>query len=200
MTVLTILPTSDVTKEWSRSTGTNSYTLVDDNHVTTDYIYGPTGAEATKTERYGMADHTAEAGTISNVRVVGYCKRVQQGAETNAWIKLGVKIGATDYGLTQQTLTTSYIDYYQNFAVNPATTNAWSWAEVDALIGVIAGHIYYTDVENSSQPFCASFWIEVTYTSGWANITQVKGIASASIAEKKGIAVASISQCKGIAV
>src|SRR4030043_35807 len=81
-------------------------------------------------DRYTLVDHTAESGAISNVTIKAVC-------QGTGYVKLGVKIGARDYGLTQQALTGSPVTYSQSFDTNPATSVAWTWSDIDALIAVV---------------------------------------------------------------
>ncbi len=202
MSTLTIYPTSDGDSLLLLTypvTPTTHYTKIDETVTDdTDYNYYYGGAGTFFTDRYGLTDHTTEAGTISNVTVYGRAKTTYVGTQSN--IKLGVRISSASYGLTNQSLTTSYATYSQSFNTYPVDSTTWTWAEVDALIAelqlsasTVSKVAYYS--------YCPQLWVVITYTpSGWTHISTVKGIAAASIATKKGIAVANIATIKGIAV
>jgi len=153
---LTIRPTSDVTTELTTypASPTTHYTKVDE--VTLDATdYNSTTSTTYLTDRYGLADHTTELGTITNVTVNAFCKR---GGGNSGNIKLGVYIGSTDYGMTEQTLAADGgSTKSQSFNTYPVDSSAWTWTEVDALVAT-------GSIKTNGTAYIYQLWAVVTYT------------------------------------
>jgi hypothetical protein len=163
---LTIRPTGDNgTQELVPIPTGDHWSTVDEvTEDTADHV--KTTSTTYVTDRYDLADHTTESGAISNVTVSAYCIRA---AGNNGYIKLGVRIGSTDYGMIEQTLATSPAGgtvKSQSFDLNPATTAAWTWAEIDALIAVVSMH-------SNGTAYTYQLWVTVTYgTAHWDKVDE----------------------------
>lgn len=116
----------------------------------TSYVYTATLGEY---ERLGLADHTTETGTITNVRVYWRIK-----GDSGTTLRRYVYISTTTYA-SDVTLTTSYVDSYNDWAVNPEDSQAWEWTDIDALtVGARSDPAGLSDNQYWSEA-----WVEVTY-------------------------------------
>ena len=170
MSVLTLRPNSDSTPlQQNPSTSGSHYVLIDEvTKDEADYInlIGLSEGNAI-TDIYGFPDHTTESGTINSVTIKAYCKYVLTGTCTNnATFNPAVKIGSTVYYGGAQNLTNTTALYSYTWTTNPATTSAWSWTEIDALLAGDALKNGYTDKDNWRRPYNYQLWVEVDYTAG----------------------------------
>jgi len=142
---------------------------------------------------YNLPAHSVGSGTINSITIYFRISNTRSGVY--AYAKPSQKSGTTVTDGTQQAQAgTSFGTKSQTYTVNPATGSAYTWDEIDALqigLQLKTGGFY---------GLCTQVYVVVDYTAGWANISHIKGIASASISHKKGVAVASISHVKGVAV
>lgn len=149
---LILRPNSDGTK----TAWTGNYLAVDEEIQDGDssYVYTTTkNAE----ESYNLQDHATQSGNISKVRVVVYGR--QTGSEGT---KLGIITGGTTYKSDVKTFTSSYAMYYYDWTINPRTSQAWAWADIDALqayIQAVANGPWTTTEQRVTQVY-----VEVTYT------------------------------------
>lgn len=126
--VVSLLPTGDDTINWSRSTGANSYELVDENDINqdTDYVY----TTSTTSDLYTMADLSGTP-TIKGVEVVSTAKRDSSGS---ANLRNIIKVsGTTSTGATTA-LGTDYGPVRHVFENPPGSTAAWSYTDVNSLL------------------------------------------------------------------
>jgi hypothetical protein len=155
MALLTIRPNGDSgTQELTPYPSSNHFENVDEvSEETADF--NEWADTSWKYDRYTLQDHTTETGTITNVTVRVRVKKLLD-MLSDGYIKLGVKIGSTDYGLTQQTPTTSDATYLQSFDKYPVDDSDWTWARVDALIAVLGLH-------GGDWPRCYQLQVDVTH-------------------------------------
>ncbi len=124
------------------------------------YVYGTgTGSE---TDEYDLTDHSEGEGPINSVtvyfRFAGY---EDGGTQYTVRARAVLRVNATDYpgshaSQTGQTFTTSSYTW----AANPATNQAWTWDDIDALQ---AGVTLWADDSNASA-FCTQVYVAVDYT------------------------------------
>ena len=70
-----------------------------------------------------------------------------------------VYLGGTQYPGTAQTLTSAYSNYNHQWATNPNTGSAWTWAEITNLQAGLS-----IRGQNSNFPaYCTQIWVEVAY-------------------------------------
>jgi len=108
-------------------------------------------------DTYALVNHNEGHGDITKVTV--YFRIMRTDNTTGGQAKAVIRTYATDYEGSVQELTTSYLDYIQEWTLNPNTSDNWTWSEVDALeAGVslrkegIAGEVR-----------CTQVYVEVTY-------------------------------------
>lgn len=127
--IFTNMPTGDsgTNKQWSRSTGTNNYPLVDEANQNgdTDYVYDSTVGDI-DTYTFGAISPTGGIAAVA----VNLCARKDDAGTRQ--IAEETRQSSTEYTGTTKTLTSSYT-FYQNIReVDPATALAWTGSGVNA--------------------------------------------------------------------
>lgn len=159
----------------SRSTGSYNYACVDEaTYDNADYCY-VSSAASPRRDHYDLPDHSTENSPISKVTVKAKSKYAASGGGSDSGsITLSLRVSSADYDDSGHSLTTSEADYSHDWTTNPATGNAWTWSEIDALIAgnVLAAAGSRTDNSDPKNPFTYytnsydfQFWVEVTYTA-----------------------------------
>jgi hypothetical protein len=124
--VKTILPDgAGNSTDFTPSAGSN-FQNVDEASTDGDTTYNSetaTGDHDTYT--YGSVGFT---GTVLGVQTNLLVRSAGVGGET---IRPKIRIGSTDYNGTSVAITTSYLDYLEIFGLSPATSSAWTIAEID---------------------------------------------------------------------
>jgi hypothetical protein len=130
MTDLIIRPNGDDTAGWIPSTGIDNYAMVDESSAddNSTYVYGESGSDL-----YDLENHTSESGVISNVRIT-YRGQNYNAIFCTAYAK--IEIDSSQYiEPTGNSLPLgSYGTFYYDWAQNPKTSSAWTWANIDDLI------------------------------------------------------------------
>jgi len=127
----------------------------------TDYVYHIT-TNTWKYDLYGLPNHTAESGTINKVTIyVRHKWFTTAGNKARTIIKThGVLYRGPDVSLTA-----AYVLSSKQYANNPNTSSAWTWAEVDALTAGWDGYAWWNPVlKILSRPRCTQVYVEVDYT------------------------------------
>lgn len=128
--VSSIYPNSDgANLDWTPSTGTTHYTLVNENPPTDDtgYVYTATVGNR---DSYGYQDLPTAGGAILAVAPTLYARKDDAGSRTITDV---VRIGSTNYdGASSQSLTTGYVFDQFIHTVDPSTAVAWTVAAVNA--------------------------------------------------------------------
>jgi len=97
--------------------------------------------------------------TITNVRVTARMKMVVM-FPAEAVVNIGLNIRGERHGAEMdETLTDSYADYYEDWATNPATKQAWTKEEIESLQSSIK--LKVLDVDSVR---CTQIYIMVSYT------------------------------------
>jgi len=163
MSVLTLRPNADGHKGLDTSTGTDHYALIDEETLSeTDYV--KSGNLSALYDDYGFPNHSSESGTINSLTIKVYCKKVIKGTDTNTVsIRPLVTIGGTKYYGDAQNPATSTTLYSKAWTVNPATSSAWSWTNIDDLIAGLEIDADYIDKNNYITIYCYQLWVEVDY-------------------------------------
>ena len=185
--ILTIRPTGagDSTQN-SKSGADTNWECCDDTGEgdgNSTYVQAPTNAVWTL-DLYALANHTIEAGAITNVRVLARCKRIDSvltGGQYRTAMKIG---GTTDYGTAGNA--TSYTLVYKDYAVNPDDSAAWEWTDIDNLQ---AGCSLYLDQPAKDYSFgrCTQDYVEVTFTPAGGE-TYTRTYTADALFKKLGIA------------
>jgi carbonic anhydrase/acetyltransferase-like protein (isoleucine patch superfamily) len=159
-TTVTRVPTSDSAVAWTKSSGGSNYALVDDPVGTpddSDYTYTGT---VNYIDRFGYTAFAVPNGATNiSVSVISRAYRLLPGDKLRCLIYIGstVYLGPADISLGG-----TFVDYTQTWSVNPSTTNAWTYSEVNAiggfgykLVAMFSGSISYV----------SQCYISVTYTA-----------------------------------
>jgi len=127
----------------------------DDNGT---YVYQTTTSYLR--DLYAIPNHTSESGTINSITVYF---RVATGNEGYGYYaKPSIKSDSTvTDGTSYSSSSATYATYSQTWTTNPADSQPWEWADIDALqIGV---QIRQTTAGKSAR--CTQVYVEVDYTS-----------------------------------
>jgi len=168
MATVTLRPNADgFLTEWSvyPSTPTTHYDKVDEETPDEDstYIY----ITAIGKDYWNIED-PGVAGVISNVRVY---VRARKTTATLTRITIRIYTYSTEYYSGTIDLTTSYVNYYFDWATNPKTGSAWTWTEITNLqIGVRCASSDTLEAR-VTQAYCV-----VTYTAGVAHTQEISEI------------------------
>lgn len=119
--------TSDDSLNWTPSTGSNGYSILDNNPpTTTQYI---TAADTSVPAYIGnLGDLPADVSTIKSVKVSSYAKAL---SAADANIQLGIKSGGSTGLGTNTVVGTTAAFYTKEFLTDPATSAAWTKSGVD---------------------------------------------------------------------
>jgi hypothetical protein len=104
-------------------------------------------------------ENTSLSGTINWVKV--WVRAENAYGITGSYAKTALKTGGTVYESSEVALTTSYTDYYIQYATNPKTGGSWTWDDINNLqagVSLKAGGGYH------QSPFCTQVYVEVNYT------------------------------------
>ena len=120
---------------------------------------GDQGANPQPLERdlYGCEDHTSETGVINSVTVFAYANR----NTATTYYRLSIRTNSVSYNSSEIPLTggAQFIQISNTWAVNPQTSSAWTWTEIDAMeIGCTL------QKQSSSSPYITQVYVEVDYT------------------------------------
>jgi hypothetical protein len=111
---------------------------VDEETSDDDSTYVSSNSTAWQKDLYSVNDHSTQTagGTINYVRVYAVF-RAETGNITQASACVLLKTNGVSDNATEVTVTTSYAEYSSQWDLNPQTSLAWTWDEIDALqIGV----------------------------------------------------------------
>lgn len=177
MSVLILRPNADTeTIRQIPSTGETHYNLIDEetkdeaDYLKTDDING-------RTDIYGFPNHSSETESINSVTVKCYAKYILTGTTSNTVsIDPLVSIGGTTYLSGAQTVSNSVTLYSYTWSLNPNTSEAWTWTQIDALLAgdkIIGG---YVDKNNTKFVYCYQLWVEVAYGEAAAGTLPLKNV------------------------
>lgn len=124
-----LLPTSDgATEEWDRSTGSDSFALLDEAtpNGDTDYIESDVDNERTL---LGMGDLPAGADSIFAVQLSSYARKGDAGA---AEFRQGIRSDSSDGAGSDKVLAETYAVYLDVIELDPDGSVAWTPSAVNA--------------------------------------------------------------------
>lgn len=128
--VYELIATSDVSLNWTPSTGTTGYNLIDEAppNDDTDYIYAVSPAPSPAL--FGLSNLPADVTSIKGLYTVVRSKKTD-GGDGN--LRVGLKSGATTGLGTDRPVTTTYAYWTDMFELDPNTSGSWSPSTVDAV-------------------------------------------------------------------
>lgn len=180
MSTLTLRPNAASWTEQTRLGGTNNYECIDEATLDeSDYCYcsGSSSSTPTLVDFYDLPDHSTESETINSVTVKAYAKKIITGTDANnVTIRMAIRIGDTRYFGSANNLTTSTALYSHTYSVNPATSSAWSWTDVDNLRVGDELTSHYTDKNNFASSYCYQLWVEVAYGEAATGTQPLKNV------------------------
>ena len=112
-----------------------------------------------KRDLYNLPAHSEGSGTINFIKV--YFRTHKYSVAGTGYAKPSIKSNSTVTDGTEVEQTTTWTTYSQQWNTNPADSQPWEWADIDALqIGVsIKG-------DGSIYSRCTQVYVEVDYTAG----------------------------------
>ena len=125
----------------------------------TTYLTQTPTADAT--DLYAMGDSAVGTGTINKVTI--YLRVMTTNEFGSGKVRTRIKTGGSEFESGDLEYTSAEGWHYETFehAVNPDTTNAWEWAEIDALqVGL---HAYYFETKGFQIGTCSEVYFEVDY-------------------------------------
>lgn len=100
--------------------------------------------DAWRTDLYNIPNHTTETGIISKIVIFAVMRWFKYN-EVPPEAKIGLRTNATNYWGDSFTITdNSYNVFSEEWTINPNTSVAWTWSDIDAL--EIGWQSYSTDV------------------------------------------------------
>ena len=166
MATLILRPNAASVTAQTSTGGNNNYECIDEVTLSeTDYCY-VSGSSSSNTllDIYGFPDHSTETETINSVTIKGYAKKIIKGTDANnVTFRTAISIGGTDYHGSYNNLTTSTALYSHVYSVNPATSSAWTWTNIDNLLAGDEMTSNSIDKYNYVSSYCYQLWAEVDY-------------------------------------
>ena len=109
-----------------------------------------------KRDLFNLSAHSQGSGTINKVTVYAESRR----GASSGYMKIALKSGTTTVEGNEISLLSSYTLHGKEWALNPDTSLAWTWADIDALqIGVAL-----RGFSSSYWGRCTQLYVEVDYT------------------------------------
>jgi len=133
----------------------SNYDKVDETTSDGDSTYVYTYSTSTQQDSYTFTD-TSATGTINSVTIYIVARATSSGTASTI-----VRISGTPYYGSSNTLTTSYASYSTSYTLNPATSIAWTWSDVNSLD---AGVRLATTGGYGSTARCTQVYVVVNYT------------------------------------
>ena len=129
---------------------------------------------------YNIEDSGAGTGDINKVTVYARCVHMG-GTPNQASLKIAIKTGGTAFEGSEETLTGSWVNYSKEWATNPDTGLAWTWAEINSLqAGLAMRNINTADGAGSSSN-CTQVWVEVDYNPAKSSSDSGSGLEGAPV-------------------
>lgn len=123
-------PSSDVTAQFTRSTGASNYLCVDEGAQNSDTDYVSSDGTIGLRDLYGVTDLPYTPSSIRCVRIKEYHRNAGGGAP---YVKSLLKSGATESFGTAAPAGTGYTQTNRTLLVDPNTGSPWTAAAVNAL-------------------------------------------------------------------
>jgi len=127
-----------------------------DEETTDEFgTYLLTWTEAWLRDLYNLPAHSEGSGTINSIKIYFRARYT----DTGGYAKPSLKSDSTVTDGTEVELIDGWVTYSQQWNTNPADSEAWEWADIDALqIGVSLNKKPLGDA------VCTQLYVEVDYT------------------------------------
>lgn len=134
----------------------SNWQCVDETSSDDDATRVKRGSNSYLTDVYALENPADTSCPVTSVTV--YCRARKH--HTLGAVKPTVYVSGTEYNGSEQSVTTSYADYHQEWTTNPATSLAWTWQEVINLEAGLA-----LKGQNAGKPgYCTQVWVVVAYS------------------------------------
>lgn len=165
---LTLYPNGDTSqKNFTPSSGTNNFAMVDELYVDTGVTYNAWGTSKVKGAdllELQNSSLTGNIGIINNITVYAWWFNYIVISGGTGYFQIGIKSGSTINWSAETSATNSSLFLYSSsWNLNPDTGVAWTWSDIDKLQ---AG--YRANDSGGMQVTCTQLWVVVDYslTSG----------------------------------
>ena len=195
-----IRPTSDIVKELTPSSGSDNYAMVDEEVLSSADSNAIWQYNGEKKDIYGLSNHSTGSGTINYITVVANGQGGQLSVIGNGkltpYIRVKTNGSWTEYAGTRKHMAqTGELYYSQSWTINPNTSAAWSWDDIDNLQagwsltgkGLVVEYVAVYQV-----------YIIINYTPAAGNIKKINTVEWASVKKYIGVVKASIKKASGV--
>jgi hypothetical protein len=127
--VVALFPTSDVVAGWTPSSGASRWAVIDEGSMNSDTDYVSTST-VNDVFACGLSDLPASAWQVKAIQTVTAVRKDDAGTRI---IRPLLRIGSTNYETADVSVGDTYVMRPDGWSVNPATSAAWTVADVNAL-------------------------------------------------------------------
>lgn len=163
---------TNITNQYPDSTF--HYDKVDEAEPDVDTTVYEDGATY-KRDLYSLANHVTGSGTINKITVYARC--ITSFEPVQASLMICIRSNSTITEDAEKTCSLSWVTYSREWAVNPADSQAWEWADIDALQAGVA-----LRTPDSADTSCTQVYVEIDYTPAGVDVTIEPPLATADIA------------------
>ena len=139
-----------------------TWQCVDEETSDEDSTYVQSEATSYLKDAYSTQNHSVGSGTISKVTISIRCRKVNSYLDQAVYAKTVLRTSDTDYEGAEVSLPQDYAVYSTEYSVNPNTSNAWTWGEIDALECGVSLKSAQSDAWDYAR--CTQIWVAVYYT------------------------------------
>jgi hypothetical protein len=164
MSVITLRPNSDVSIEFSRSTGSYNYACVDEATLDlNDYVYCEiTRAGTTEyCDTYGLSLPDKGSGPINSITV-----HIVEGCDSSFYGDVIGCLNGYEHPTPQEIIHTWGTLRSFEFTTNPATSGAWTWDDLDDITVGVIGRQADASLDVNTF-FVYQVYVEVDYDYAW---------------------------------
>ncbi|MFA5340310.1 MAG: hypothetical protein WC332_00895 [Clostridia bacterium] len=156
MSTLTLRPTGDgAVLTLTCSAGSDHYALVDEAVADDgDYVYTTGNGK----DYYLLTNHTTETESISKITIYARLKKAMVNPANGITAGIGVVVSGSEYLYSVSGVTESWVEYSRDISLNPTTSAAWTWTDIDNLSGIV----FLSLGELSGTAYCSHFYVVVT--------------------------------------
>ena len=153
---LTIRPNGNYSVHLTSACGGANYTCVNDQNFSgNSYVYTHNNTWLHH-DQYNMDDHGSASGTITNVQARTAVGQWDSGTHD---VAVGVRTHGVNYHGSIETIVSGDYEWHtEDYPTNPYTGNAWTWDEIDDVIG------YHLLRASNGYAWSYEYEIVVTYT------------------------------------
>lgn len=160
MATLWLEPNGDsLTTDWARIPASGSFYTKVDNDDDSEFVYTNWQSATYKDIRF-LLENSADLGTINWIKLHIRCSGF-----VGTYAKAHIRSGSTNAYGSQIPLTNTKTNYTYQWNTDPATSAAWTWAALNALLVGLAGKPFWFSLMGEWMPaYSYRVKLEVDYT------------------------------------